>query len=187
MTVKDIDRTVGLFARGAYRAREAGLDGVELHAANGYLFTQFLSSAINDRDDDYGGRLENRARLLLEVVRAIRHEVGPDFHLQVKISVTEHANVMPPWAAKGNTVKDSTQVCRWLVDAGVDAIHVSTGSGFPHPRNPAGQFSPGEAAKTYNLMINAGKYTHRNYFLFRARPFRDLFELVLAEPRGGGS
>ncbi len=175
MTVKDIDRTVGLFARGAYRAREAGLDGVELHAANGYLFTQFLSSAINDRDDDYGGRLENRARLLLEVVRAIRHEVGPDFHLQVKISVTEHANVMPPWAAKGNTVKDSTQVCRWLVDAGVDAIHVSTGSSFPHPRNPAGQFAPGEAAKTYNLMINAGKYTHRNYFLFRARPFRDLF------------
>jgi 2,4-dienoyl-CoA reductase (NADPH2) len=189
MTVEDIDRTVGLFARGAYRARQAGLDGVELHAANGYLFTQFLSSAINDRDDDYGGRLENRARLLLEVVRAIRQEVGPDFHLQVKISVTEHANVMPPWAAKGNTAKDSVQVCRWLVDAGVDAIHVSTGNSFPHPRNPAGPSSPKEAAKTYNLMLNSGLYAHRNYFIFRHRPFRELFEWYwnsrgVAKPEG---
>src|SRR5262249_20349934 len=59
------------FGEAAWRAREAGLDGVEIHGANGYLFTQFLSSAINDRDDDYGGPLENRARLLLEVVEAV--------------------------------------------------------------------------------------------------------------------
>ena len=62
----------GSSPHGARRAREAGLDGVELHACNGYLFTQFLSSAINDRDDEYGGSLENRARFLLEVIRAIR-------------------------------------------------------------------------------------------------------------------
>src|SRR5262245_16005470 len=88
MTKEQIDGVVGAFARAAHRVREAGLDGVEIHGANGYLFTQFLSSGINDRKDEYGGPLEHRARLLLEVVRAVRSEVGPDFHVQVKISAT---------------------------------------------------------------------------------------------------
>ena len=61
-----------------------------MHGANGYLITQFLSSAINDRKDEYGGPLENRARFVLEVVKAIRARVGNDFHLQMKISVHEH-------------------------------------------------------------------------------------------------
>ena len=72
MTTADIKETVAAFAEGARRAREAGLDGVELHGANGYLITQFLSSAINDRTDEYGGPLENRARFVLEIVKAIR-------------------------------------------------------------------------------------------------------------------
>src|ERR671913_647529 len=140
MTVAQIKETVAAFAEGARRAREAGLDGVELHGANGYLITQFLSSAINDRGDEYGGPLENRARFALEIVRAIRAEVGSDFHLQVKISAVDHNNAVafftlgPP----GNTVEESVQVCKWLVEAGVDAFHVSSGSFFPPPRNPAG-------------------------------------------------
>ena len=69
MTVPEIHEVVEQFAQGARRAREAGLDGVELHGANGYLITQFLSSGINDRTDDYGGPVENRARFALEVVR----------------------------------------------------------------------------------------------------------------------
>src|SRR5688572_3989977 len=85
MTLPQIREAVAQFAAGARRAREAGIDGVELHAANGYLFTQFLSSGINERKDEYGGSLENRARFLLDVVRAIRVEVGRDYHLQVKI------------------------------------------------------------------------------------------------------
>ena len=85
-TKGDIADLIEAFAKAAWRAREAGLDGVELHAANGYLFTQFLSSGINDRTDDYGGSLENRARFLLEVIRAIRATVGREFHLQVKLS-----------------------------------------------------------------------------------------------------
>ena len=64
------------FADGARRAKAAGLDGVELHAANGYLFTQFLSSGINDRKDHYGGELRNRARFLLEVIAAIRADLA---------------------------------------------------------------------------------------------------------------
>ena len=102
---------------------EAGLDGVELHGANGYLITQFLSAAINDRTDEYGGSLENRARFVLEVVRAIRARVGADFHLQVKISVTEYNNAVYFWEHAGNTRADSVQVCQWLEQAGVDAIH----------------------------------------------------------------
>ena len=164
------------FAQGARRAREAGLDGVELHGANGYLFTQFLSSAINERDDEYGGSLENRARLLLETVRAIRREVGDDFHLQVKISATELGNALMPWAKKGNTIEDSVQVAKWLEEAGVDAIHVSRGSTFPHPDNPAGTFSAKDVVQTYDTMLSSGTKTFRNYVLFRTWPIYKVFE-----------
>ena len=101
--------TVDAFAEGARRAREAGLDGVELHGANGYLITQFLSSAINDRKDEYGGSLENRARFVLEIVRAIRNEVGSDFHLQMKISVQEHCDAISFFniGPSGNTAEES--------------------------------------------------------------------------------
>ena len=140
MTKQDIQETVQAFAAGARRARQAGLDGVELHGSNGYLITQFLSSAINDRKDDYGGSLANRARFLLEIVAAIRAEVGSDFHLQVKFSATDYNNALLPFEAPGNTIKDSVKVAKWLEQAGVDALHVSTGSAFPHPKNPAGEF-----------------------------------------------
>jgi 2,4-dienoyl-CoA reductase (NADPH2) len=76
MGVDRIREVVGQFARAAGRARAAGLDGVELAGANGMLFTQFLSPSINTRKDDYGGSLENRARFALDVVRAVRAEVG---------------------------------------------------------------------------------------------------------------
>ena len=176
MTQEQIDEVVGAFARAAHRVREAGLDGVEIHGANGYLFTQFLSSAANDRKDAYGGSLENRARLLLDVVRAIRAEVGPDFHIQVKISATEYGNAFFPWAAKGNTIEDSVQVCRWLEEAGADAIHVSAGNAFPHPRNPAGAFSAREVVRTYDTMLSNGRHTFRNYLMFRIWPLNRIAE-----------
>ena len=89
MTIAQIGEVARAFGAGAARARAAGADGVELHGANGYLITQFLSSGINDRKDDYGGSLNNRARFLLDIVREIRKEVGRDFHLQMKISAVE--------------------------------------------------------------------------------------------------
>jgi 2,4-dienoyl-CoA reductase (NADPH2) len=178
MTVADIKQTVANFAEGARRAREAGLDGVELHGANGYLITQFLSSAINDRHDEYGGSLENRARFVVEIVKAIRARVGSDFHLQMKISATEYNNALlilkkePP----GNVVADSLQVCKWLIDAGVDAIHVSTGSSFPHPRNPAGSDLPVDVlANTYEQLASSGVHTFRNLVLFRADLTAEIF------------
>ena len=107
LTTEQIAVLVDKFAQGARRAREAGLDGVETHSANGYLFTQFLSPAINDRTDQYGGSLANRARFLLEVIRAIRAEVGDDFHVQSKISAVDNGNAIFPWEKKGTTIEDT--------------------------------------------------------------------------------
>lgn len=174
-TIPQIKEIVGFFAQGARRAREAGLDGVELHAANGYLFTQFLSSAINDRQDEYGGSLENRARFLLEVVAAIRAEAGKDFHLQVKLSTTEMANAMVTGESRGNTIKESVEVCKWLEKAGVDAIHVSSGAFFPHPRNPAGDLPIESLVKTYDSMISSGTKTFRNFIFFKGKLTSDFF------------
>ena len=184
MTLDDIKETVQAFTEGARRAREAGLDGVELHGANGYLITQFLSSAINDRDDRYGGVLANRARFVREIVQAIRARVGRDFHLQMKISATEYNNAMLENEGAGNTVEDSIQVCEWLKDDGVDAIHVSSGSSFPHPRNPAGDFPIEELRKTYDSLLSSGMLTLRNYLLFRGQLTAELFTRRWEEARG---
>jgi 2,4-dienoyl-CoA reductase (NADPH2) len=170
LTVPQIKEVVAQFAEGARRAREAGLDGVELHGANGYLITQFLSSAINDRKDEYGGSLENRARFVVEVVKAIRARVGNDFHLQMKISAEDHDDVLALFkrGPAGNTLAESVQVCRWLEDAGVDAIHVSIGSFFPHPMNPKGKDLPvDDLASSYKVLITSGERTFLNYLLFR--------------------
>ena len=179
MTLDDIHETVNAFAEGARRAREAGLDGVELHGANGYLITQFLSSAINDRHDEYGGSLQNRARFVLDIVKAIRKKVGSDFHLQMKISAEEHNNALAflKFEGPGNTVEDSIQVCRWLVEAGVDAIHVSTGSSFPHPMNPAGTDLPLDVlSQTYEQLVSSGSHTLRNLLFFRGAITGPLFK-----------
>jgi 2,4-dienoyl-CoA reductase-like NADH-dependent reductase (Old Yellow Enzyme family) len=172
MSTDEIADVVQYFAQGARRARAAGLDGVELHACNGYLFTQFLSSGINTRTDDYGGSLRNRARLLLEALRAVRAAVGDDFHVQVKISGVDHNRAFLPWTKPGNRLEESVQVCRWVEEEGADAIHVSTGSFFPHPRNPAGDFLTPGVVETYDTMLSSGTHTLRNYLFFRFPPTR---------------
>ena len=139
----------------------------------GYLITQFLSSAINDRKDEYGGPIENRARFVLDIVKAIRAKVGRDFHLQMKISAEDHNDAVAFFGIgpAGNTLEESIKVCKWLEEAGVDAIHVSTGSFFPHPRNPAGVDLPVEdLLLTYDMMISGGEAAYRTYNLFRNFP-----------------
>lgn len=175
MSIEGVKETVQLFADGARRAREAGLDGIELHGANGYLITQFLSSAINDRKDDYDGSLENRARFVLDIIRAIRKEVGDDYHLQVKINAVDHDNILNPFGKRGNTIKESIHICKWIEEAGADAIHVSSGSMFPHPLNPIGGFPLDYALRSYGVVLPSGIYTFRNYLLFRYRVLRPIF------------
>lgn len=178
MTVPEIREVVDQFAQGARRAREAGLDGVELHGANGYLITQFLSSGINDRKDDYGGDCEARARFVLEIIRAIRAEVGQDFHLQMKINGEDHNAWLYPWQKRGNTLDETLKICRLLLDGGkgVDAFHVSSGSTFPHPRNPPGDLPMRELARWYDGLISQGTRAGFNHAVFSnpltARAFR---------------
>jgi 2,4-dienoyl-CoA reductase-like NADH-dependent reductase (Old Yellow Enzyme family) len=178
MTLEEIQDTIQHFADGARRAREAGLDGVELHSGNGYLFTQFLSSGINNRKDEYGGSLENRARFLLDVIRAIRKEVGSDFHLQFKISAIDYNNAVTFWDKPGNTLAESIQICQWAEEAGADGVHVSVGSLFPHPLNPIGGFPFDVITRTYDTMLSSGIYTTRNYLLFRYRLLNPIFNFL---------
>ena len=184
MTREEIGYIVEAFANGAWRARESGADGVELHAANGYLFNQFLSSGINDRSDEYGGSLFNRARFLLDVIGAIRAAVGRDYHLQVKLSAVDHNNVLP-WEGRGNSLDDTIQVAKWVEAASADAIHVSIGSLFPHPLNPPGEFDFDTIASTYDAMLSSGTRTFRNYLMFRYGPLRPLFSLIWERMKRG--
>ena len=173
MTVPEIHEMVEAFAKAAKRAQEAGCAGVELHSANGYLFTGFLSSAANDRDDEYGGDLQGRARFLLEVIDAIRAEVRSGFPLIVKVCGADHHNAATPWRfweGEGDTIDDAIQVSRWAEEHGASALHVSSGDIFPHPRNPPGTLPMPEAKRYYDMLLSQGGHTARNYLAFRYLP-----------------
>jgi 2,4-dienoyl-CoA reductase-like NADH-dependent reductase (Old Yellow Enzyme family) len=118
-TIADIERTIERFAEAAHRAWTAGFDGVELHAAHGYLLSQFLSSTMNPRTDGWGGDLAGRARLVLETLRACRARTGRGFTIGVRLSLEDFGY------ARGMDLDDNVEVARWLVEAGADFIHVS--------------------------------------------------------------
>lgn len=120
-----IELVVEAFATAARRALDAGFDVLELHGAHGYLLHQFLSPLSNLRDDEYGGSLENRARLLLHVIDAVRAEVGDGVPLFVRISATDHAD-------GGFTPEEAAVVAGWAEDHGADLIDVSSGGLVAH-------------------------------------------------------
>ncbi len=121
MTAKDISETIAAFKEAAIRAKKAGFDGVQVHAAHGWLLSQFLSPVFNRRTDEYGGSLENRARILLEIVRGIREATGKQFMLLIKINSEDN---LPG----GFSMEDMLQVSAMLEKAGVDAIEISGGT-----------------------------------------------------------
>ncbi|MGW1509921.1 NADH:flavin oxidoreductase/NADH oxidase family protein [Streptomyces sp. NPDC002394] len=121
MTARQIEETVARFAVTARRAEQAGFDGVEIHAAHGYLLSQFLSPLVNKRTDRWGGSLENRARMLLDVVRAVRAEVSPSFAVAVKLNSAD-------FQRGGFDADDARQVIAMLEPLGVDLVELSGGS-----------------------------------------------------------
>ncbi len=121
MTERDIEEVIAGFARAARIARETGFTGVQIHAAHGYLISQFLSPRANQRTDRWGGSLENRARLLLETVKRVRAAVDPSFPVAVKLNSAD-------FQKGGFAFEDSLTVARWLQDTGVDLIEVSGGT-----------------------------------------------------------
>ncbi|GII63737.1 2-enoate reductase [Sphaerisporangium krabiense] len=120
LTREEIAGVVGAFADAAERAYLARFDLVEVHAGHGYLLTNFLSPHTNKRADEYGGSFENRARLTLEVVAAIRARVPRDFPLSVRLSVTDYE-------PDGIPVEETVELARLLEACGVDVIHASGG------------------------------------------------------------
>ncbi len=119
LEIEDIQTAIRQYAEGARRARDAGFDGIEIHGGHGYLISSFLSPSTNQRTDEYGGSLENRARLMLDVARAVREAVGPDFPVWMKLDSREVGKKV------GTTPEDAKQVAKWLEAAGMDAITVT--------------------------------------------------------------
>ncbi|MEE9614655.1 MAG: NADH:flavin oxidoreductase [Thermodesulfobacteriota bacterium] len=142
MTVDDIRRTVTDFAEAARRAKEAGFDGVEMHAAHGYLLSEFLSPYTNRREDEYGGPIETRARIVVEVYEAIREKVGTDWPVMVKINSAD-------FVAPGLTAAESVIVCKKLSDIGIDAIELSGGTPASGERMPAREGIDGPEKEAY--------------------------------------
>ena len=120
MTLQDIQEAVSAFAKAALRAKSAGFDGVQIHGAHGFLLSEFLSPAYNRRHDAYGGPIENRARFILEVYKAIRDATGKDYPVLVKINCQD-------FIENGLTLEDSIKTTSLLAEAGLDAVEVSGG------------------------------------------------------------
>ncbi len=121
VTIAEIRAIVEAFGQAAFRAKKAGFDGVQIHSAHGYLLSQFLSPAFNKRRDDYGGPVEKRARVLLDVLREVRTAVGPDFPILVKMNSADFLD-------GGLTLDDSLQIGAMLKNGGIDAIELSGGT-----------------------------------------------------------
>ncbi len=125
MTLAEIQKIIRQFIDGAVRAQKAGADGVELHAAHGYLIQQFLSPYTNQRTDQYGGSFENRMRFLLDILTGIKAACGADFPVIVRLSVDECYKEIGR-AGVGYTLEDGVKMAKAIEAAGADAIDVSS-------------------------------------------------------------
>lgn len=154
LTRDQICDIVAAFAAAARRAREARFDAVQLHAAHGYLINQFLSPHTNRRDDQYGGPIENRARLCFEILDAVRAEVGPDYPVFIKLNSED-------CVAGGLDLADAVAVARELSQRGIDAIEVS--GGVPY----AGKNAAARLVKNKD---------EEGYFLANARAIKEVVD-----------
>lgn len=131
LTTKEVHDLVQDFAAAAKNAMLAGFDAVEIHAAHGYLIHQFLSPITNKRTDEFGGSLENRARILLEIVKAIRAEVGEMLPIFVRFSATDYKE-------DGWDVQQTAQVAKWCAELGADLFDISSGGLITGVKIPSG-------------------------------------------------
>lgn len=120
ITPENIAYIISSYAQGAARARQAGFDGVEIHSAHGYLLSQFLSPAFNQRTDQYGGTIENKTRIHCEILQAVREVVGPEYPVVIKMNCAD-------FIQNGLEEQESLQAAKIFETGGVDAIEVSGG------------------------------------------------------------
>jgi 2,4-dienoyl-CoA reductase-like NADH-dependent reductase (Old Yellow Enzyme family) len=167
LTGGEIADVIRRFATSAAIARETGFTGVQVHGAHGYLLAQFLSPAVNRRKDEWGGPLENRARLLLEVVRAVRAAVGDDFPVAVKLNSAD-------FQKGGFDLPDCVQVARWLEAERIDLLEISGGT-YEQPRLVGHGGRETERAEP----LLASTRRREAYFLDYAREVRSAVRLPL--------
>ena len=144
---------VEAFAAAAVRARKAGFDGVQIHAAHGYLLSQFLSPIYNQRKDRFGGNIENRARMLCMVLEAIRDRVGKDYPVLVKLNCGDFMD-------NGLVVQDAANVAELLAQGGIDAIEVSGGL-FINPKMSPSRMGIHSQEKEAYFQAEAGKFREK--------------------------
>jgi 2,4-dienoyl-CoA reductase-like NADH-dependent reductase (Old Yellow Enzyme family) len=156
MTHADIEGVASSFAQAAVRARKAGFDGVQIHGAHAYLIDQFLSPFYNKRTDGYGGPVENRARMALEVLKSVRKAVGDDFPVLIKMTSEDFLD-------GGLTVEEMIESSLMLEQAGIDAIEMSGGNVYSADYSPFRRGKPGleqqevyyrEAAKRFKKKVH---------------------------------
>jgi 2,4-dienoyl-CoA reductase-like NADH-dependent reductase (Old Yellow Enzyme family) len=151
MTLAEIAAEVEAFRAAATLVKDAGADGVEVTASKGYIIHQFLNPATNRRRDAYGGSVENRFRLLKEVVTAVRAAVGSDYLFGVRLAAADfnwlpfpNLRWPPVWPPRdyfcGNTLRTTLRYGEWLTDLGVDYLHIDSGFGFVNPKGSPGPY-----------------------------------------------
>ncbi|MDH4570958.1 NADH:flavin oxidoreductase [Pseudomonas sp. BN414] len=174
MSIADIGRTVAEYAAAASLVRDAGFDAIEIHMGHGYLLSQFISPALNKRRDSYGGALENRMRLPLQVLAAVRGAVGRDFPILAKLNLSDGF-------AGGLQIEEACQAARLLEEAGLDAIVMSGGLVSRTPMFLFRGDSP--LAQMVPLEKNPLQRTAMKWFggaSFPSLPFEELYFLELA-------
>jgi 2,4-dienoyl-CoA reductase-like NADH-dependent reductase (Old Yellow Enzyme family) len=149
MSVADIAEMQGLFVAAAKRALAAGYKLLEIHGAHGYLLHSFFTPLVNARDDQYGGELRNRARMMLETVDAVRAVWPENLPLSVRLSVSD-------WTEGGLTIEDNIQMAKWLKERGVDFVDCSGGGATPAARASIGSRTADQVTLGGQLRAEAG-------------------------------
>lgn len=149
MTVADITEMQGLFVASAKRALAAGYKLLEVHGAHGYLLHSFFTPLVNKRDDEYGGDLRGRARMMLETVEAVRAVWPENLPLSVRLSVAD-------WIEGGLTIEDNIQMAKWLKERGVDIVDCSGGGATPAARASIGSRTADQVALAGKLRKEVG-------------------------------
>ncbi|MFG6119854.1 oxidoreductase [Thalassobacillus sp. B23F22_16] len=148
MTEQDITSAKQAFVDGALNAKKAGFDGVEIHGANGYLLDQFLTDYLNQREDQYGGSLENRLRIMPEIIEEVRKEVGEEFIIGIRISQIKVADPEHKWAGGED---DASFIFSELSKTSLDYIHV-TDSDATAPAFGEGSRTLAKAARDFGIL-----------------------------------
>ena len=166
LTENDIEDVIKRFTHAARVAKDTGFTGVQLHSAHGYLLSEFLSPKANQRTDKWGGSIENRARLLLEIVRSIRSEVGDKFPISVKLNSAD-------FQKGGFTNDESIQVAQWLEEEKLDLLEISGGT-----YEQLSFFGTGEEGKKHVPMAESTRLREA-YFLDYAERMRKVTRIPL--------